>query len=632
MVGKWHLTKDSDLTEAGAAALVAVPAGLRPLLRHPRRLHEPAPPPPPGEDNHVVEVDQYPDGYYLTDDLTDRCLGMMRRSCGPATPRKPFLTYLAHGAVHAPLHAKAEDIERYRGRYDGGLGRGPRAGASPASRSWASSRPGTELRPPQHRGGRRRPGLGRPRPTTSRRCSPGTWRSTRRWSTASTRRRPAARRRSSRAGRARQHDLRLHVRQRRVPRGRGGRAPPATSSTCSGQPDLEADLRPPRPARRPADHAALPAGLGDGVEHAVPALQDQHPRRRALGARSSLSWPGAGSADAGATARQYAHVTDLLPTLLDLTGVERPDRAPRPARCSRWPAPASPPTLTDAGRTRRPRTEQVYEMAGHRGFYRDGWEVVTRHQPLTPFGDHEWELYDLDRGPDRAAGPGAEHPEQVAELAAGWEEAAPGRTRSIPLDEGSQPEVRPAPGRSLVYGEPVTIRPGTPTLERWRSQLINMRALHDRPPRSTCADGDRGWLVAHGDQGGGYGALRRRRRRLWSLHNDGHGRDAAGSTAGPPGPDGRARPSPADARRAGARWDVTLTVDGEARAADDGLRMLFRDGAVRGHRRRHRPPLTGLVGALRARRPVPVHRDAAPRPLRARRARARLGLALEGHC
>ena len=27
---------------------------------------------------------------------------------------------------------------------------------------------------------------------------------------------------------------------------------------------------------------------------------------------------------------------------------------------------------------------QLYEQQGHRGFYRDGWEVVTLHRPLTP--------------------------------------------------------------------------------------------------------------------------------------------------------------------------------------------------------------------------------------------------------
>jgi predicted oxidoreductase len=37
------------------------------------------------------------------------------------------------------------------------------------------------------------------------------------------------------------------------------------------------------------------------------------------------------------------------------------------------------------------------EMNGHRGYYADGWEIVTLHQPLTPFDDAEWELYDLTK-------------------------------------------------------------------------------------------------------------------------------------------------------------------------------------------------------------------------------------------
>ena len=81
------------------------------------------------------------------------------------------------------------------------------------------------------------------------------------------------------ARRARQHDLPLHLRQRRLARGRGGRHQLVLRAPAAGR-RRRRRPRPPRPARRPADHAALPAGLGHGVEHAVPALQDQHPRRR----------------------------------------------------------------------------------------------------------------------------------------------------------------------------------------------------------------------------------------------------------------------------------------------------------------------------------------------------------------
>ena len=44
----------------------------------------------------------------------------MVRSAKSANPARPFFLYMAHGAVHAPLQARPDDIEKYRGRYDAG--------------------------------------------------------------------------------------------------------------------------------------------------------------------------------------------------------------------------------------------------------------------------------------------------------------------------------------------------------------------------------------------------------------------------------------------------------------------------------------------------------------------------------
>ena len=56
-----------------------------------------------------------------------------------------------------------------------------------------------------------------------------------------------------------------------------------------------------------------------------------------------------------------------------------------------------------------------------------------------------------------------------------------------------------------MFGEPVTVVPGTPTLERWRSvQLIWFRAVRFTA-RLDHHPGDQGYLLAHGDQGSGYG-------------------------------------------------------------------------------------------------------------------------------
>ena len=143
--------------------------------------------------------------------------------------------------------------------------------------------------------------------------------------------------------------------------------------------DIDADLARLDLIGGPADHAALPAGLGDGRQHAVPPLQDQHPRRRPLGAvhRALAGRPRPGTTDdLGGFRRQYTYVTDLLPDRCSSSSaIERARRAQGP--------PLKPlagtsflPTLRDAGAPSR-HTEQLYEMNGHRGFYRDGWEVVT---------------------------------------------------------------------------------------------------------------------------------------------------------------------------------------------------------------------------------------------------------------
>ena len=122
MVGKWHLAKDSDCSAAGPKHSWPCQRGFERFYgildaftnqHHPHRLVQ---------DNHLVEVDQYPDGYYFTDDLTDRAISMLRERKASA-PRQPFFLYFAHGSVHAPIQAKPVDIAKYRNRYGEGWDR-----------------------------------------------------------------------------------------------------------------------------------------------------------------------------------------------------------------------------------------------------------------------------------------------------------------------------------------------------------------------------------------------------------------------------------------------------------------------------------------------------------------------------
>jgi arylsulfatase len=61
-----------------------------------------------------------PEGdYYFTDAVSDRAVEFVEEH-HRTRPDDPFFLYVAYTAPHWPLHAREEDVERYRGRYDGG--------------------------------------------------------------------------------------------------------------------------------------------------------------------------------------------------------------------------------------------------------------------------------------------------------------------------------------------------------------------------------------------------------------------------------------------------------------------------------------------------------------------------------
>ena len=55
--------------------------------------------------------------FYMTDAFTDNAVRFLEEQGGKPDP---FFLYLAYTAPHWPLHAKPEDIAKYKGRYDGG--------------------------------------------------------------------------------------------------------------------------------------------------------------------------------------------------------------------------------------------------------------------------------------------------------------------------------------------------------------------------------------------------------------------------------------------------------------------------------------------------------------------------------
>src|SRR5262249_32974737 len=62
-------------------------------------------------------VKDVPDDFYLTDAITARSVEFIRTM---ARGNGPFFLYVAHCAPHWPLHARPEDIARYRDTYRDG--------------------------------------------------------------------------------------------------------------------------------------------------------------------------------------------------------------------------------------------------------------------------------------------------------------------------------------------------------------------------------------------------------------------------------------------------------------------------------------------------------------------------------
>ncbi len=566
MVGKWHLAKDSDGSEGprhswpcqrGFDRYYGVIDAFT-NLHHPHRLVQ---------DNHQVEIDQYPEGYYFTDDITDQAISMVR-SQKTANPSRPFFLYMAHGAVHAPLHARPEDIEKYRGRYAAGWD-ALRAERFARQQAMGVVAPGVEVAPRNtERDHDVRP-----------------------WDELSA------------------DEQRLFARHMEVYAAMVDRVDQNIGRLVAALEDLdELDntvfvFTSDNGASREGEVAGTTAYYvhllqGDDIDADLarideiggPTTTPHYPRGWSMASNTPfrlykinthqgghsvpfiVSWP-AGLDESGVSAgeyrRQYQHVTDLLPTFLEIVGVDRPaTRHGVPLVDLQGASFTAVLADADAPSTHR---EHIVEMNGHRGYYRDGWHAVTLHHGMTDFDDAEWELYHLDDDPTELHNRAESHPEKLRELADAWEAAA-WENHIYPLDEGVSLKYLMRPEHDAVYAEPVRIPRGTPTLERWRSvQLIWFRGFTvtvDLDHRVS----DEGVLVAHGDQGSGY-LLYVRLGELVLAHNDGRGRMTevhAGAL-----PDG-AREIVVEFTAPGDRlWDVTITVDDVLRASHPGLPMLF---------------------------------------------------------
>lgn len=511
MLGKWHLCKESDKHPAGNRNSWPLQRGFEQFygilggftnFHHPDRMIE---------GNSFCDLDSYPDDYYLTDDLTDRAVAMIRE-VRTSHPRKPFFMYLAHPAVHAPLQAKAEDIARYEGRYEDGWNE-VRQQRYERQKELGLISPDTVLPPPNSEPNNDvdhwdsltpnqqelfarymevyagmvdnvDQNFGRLRDALE---DAGEWDNTIVLFTSDN----GASREGENVGGSQYFELPT-ARQ-------GDKTHDNLQDDYDRIPIMGGPQTLPHYPRGWAMVGNTPFRLYKINTHAgghqVPMI---------------LSWQageiggasGSSAAEAGNFRRQYLHVTDVLPTLCEMVGLELPSH--RHGKELKPVVGASFVHTFGEPNSQSRHTEQYYETQGHRGMYRDGWEIVALHQPLTHFADEEWELFNLTDDPTEANNLAATYPEKVKQLSAAWDEAAR-RYQVYPLDEGAWVRWVAHPEWLAEYAEPVTVRPGDPSLEHWRaSRLINRRSFKVSVSLDY-QEGDSGTLFSHGDQGGGYG-------------------------------------------------------------------------------------------------------------------------------
>ncbi len=215
-----------------------------------------------------------------------------------------------------------------------------------------------------------------------------------------------------------------------------------------------------------------------------------------------VSWP-AKISDKGAVRGGFHHVTDIAPTIYEAAGVKAPDEV---NGVSQLPLEGQSflDSFTDAKAKSR-HTQQVFEMLGNRGIYKDGWWAGARHivpwksfeRFGDPIGQHPWELYNLETDYSQAHDLAKEHPEKLKELVQLFDEEAK-RNNIYPLAPVPALLTAQAEKKQLVLREGANRIPEL-TGPRTTSRSHTITAEIEVPE-----GGAKGVIVTEGGRLGGY--------------------------------------------------------------------------------------------------------------------------------
>jgi arylsulfatase A-like enzyme len=361
-------------------------------------------------DNHHVDPPRTVDeGYHLSEDLIDHAIAFAHDSKS-IRPDRPFFTYLAFGATHAPHQAPAEYLAKYRGRFDQGW--------DAARDEWFARQQDLGLLPADTQLAPRNPGV---EPWDS---LPENHRSL------------ATRLQESFAAFLDHTDAQIGRLVDALARlgeldntmivllsDNGASQEGGPFGVLNEWKYFNFILETPDEAVErlddiggPNSHTNYPWGWAQAGNTPFKWYK-QNTHEGGVHVPFVVHWP-AGISDRGTLRDQFHHVSDIAPTIYEAVGVTPPS-VYRGYEQLPITGTSMLSTFHDRGAPSR-KTVQYFEMMGHRAIYADGWKAVTRHQPGVPFDDDTWELYHVAEDRSECNDLAATIPEKVTELAELW--------------------------------------------------------------------------------------------------------------------------------------------------------------------------------------------------------------------
>lgn len=475
------------------------------------------------EDNRFTEQTYYPEqGYHLSKDLADKAISMIRDQQS-SNPSRPWFMWFNPGANHAPHQAPKDYIAKYKGKFDDGY---------EAYRTWVLARmiekgvlpKGTELTPlnPIPEAVANKADYVRP------------------WATLSADEKKLFSRLAevyaafseytdAQVGRIIDYlkeskQLENTVVLYAADNGASGEGSPNGSVNenkfFNGIPDTVAEnIKLIDELGGPNTYEHFPTGWA--AAFSTPFQMFKRYAQYSGGTSDPLviSWP-KGIKARGQIRDQYHHSVDIVPTILELAGLEMPavyrgvQQYPLNGVSMRYTFDAAPGTPT---RKRR----QYYTMLGTRGIWEGGWLAAAVHSPISGHGHFDqdaWQLYHVDVDRSESKDLAKANPEKLQALVKAWFEEAD-KNMVLPLDDRSAVEIlgtprpteEPARERYIYYPETAPVPEGVAVNIRGKSYKILANIEIKQADAS-------GVIFAHGSRFGGH-SLFLKGQRLYYVYN-----------------------------------------------------------------------------------------------------------------